>query len=184
MACGDKYRYLLRTASGTDAEHPCSLFCNERDYSDWHKTIEKLGAIVNERWALLRRIELAQGKGTVQSDAVRDSAAAYHAAMAELLPPWWSMATVLPAQKVSQALAVGELGLCVLEEIDDGAAALGEALPDVKAPQAPQVSPPTLIGGLQTVVMVGFVGLLAYGTARAAITARAKARTVERTVEG
>lgn len=174
MACGDKYRYLLRTASGLEADRPCLAFCNEKDFADWFERVHEIGALVNERWASLRKLEIDRGQGTPLSDSVRDAAGAYFEAASKLPDPYWTMFSILPEQKVGQALAVGEMGLCQIETIDDAAASLGEQLPEIHGPRAPKVRPGGVLDSLQTVAMLGVVGVGLYFAGRYVIRTQRK----------
>lgn len=158
MACGDKYRYLLRTEDGLDADEPCKAFCNEADYSSWYDTIVALRAIVNKHWSELRNRELGTGD-TSGSDNLVAGIAVFVEAVASLPEPWGvAWATTLASQKIDRAVSVGEMGCCELEKIDDAASDLGEELPEIHGPKAPKHRAPTLLESIQTVGVLAALG--------------------------
>lgn len=134
MACGDKYRYLIRNDRGKTWEDPCDMFCSEFDYASWHRAAEGLVPRVVAQWGNLARLEWRQDKDKPIANSLRDQIAAYEAATRELRSPAGVLlleSAVAIGGFVDQAVAVMGDGACALENLDAAFEQLDERIPEV-----------------------------------------------------
>ncbi len=170
MACGETYRYLLRTADDKTPEDPWSFFPGVLDYDDWYDVAQSVGRLVLRSWTFLQTVEKemadAAAPAVEEPYPKRAQLVFLHnqfvEALNELSHPLWEMAQPweLTWEPVTRkAIKVGEDGTCVLEEIDAALAYYKETpLPDsTRRPDAEESS-----GGLVTAALLLGAGYWGY----------------------
>jgi len=180
MACGDKYAHLVRTANGLTAKRRYTgMLATEHDYARWQEAANEMVPKINHHWSKLRKAELEREQGTPLSDELRESIPAFGQAVGALPVPWdvWQTGSELlsPDARIEQAISVMILGACELEKIDEAMLSLGMTVPEVSGPRPTPGAPKGMSGiidSLQTVAIIGLIGVAIYGTAKLVMQVR------------
>lgn len=125
MACGDKYRWLLRAGGGRTIDKPYRKWCNEVDAKAWHAQAGKVFGLQRAAWNALMRAEKERAEGHEGTDRLRADTTAYEDDYDTLPPPsmWMAFGFANCAEVVHRYTANLEHGICVLENLN---AALAE----------------------------------------------------------
>lgn len=131
MACGERYRHLIKNAIGGTVDRPCNVYCNAGDAQSWKQAALTLADRVGLQWETLVRAEVSP-PSDLQINLTDYEAAskAFPDVPKFAWPETWT-------QQVSLFVAHMEQGVCLLERIDDALTAAGKTPPPV-----PGVSPP------------------------------------------
>lgn len=164
-ACGDKYRNLLRTSDGRSADDPCWAFCGAGDYDRWRDAVLKIANEVWRRWEYVLQTE-QQIEAMPIKDRPVEAPYPERAQLLFLVEDFGRQLESIPhplieglkaevtwSPSVHRAIAVGEKGLCVMEELDK-AAAYYDAKP-LPGPHVPPLAGMGVLGGLVAVAILG-----------------------------
>lgn len=168
MACGDRYRHLIRTKRGYTLENPCGYACIGRDVIDWADVARALVMRVDRAWSSL--IASETGAGEAKAPAVPKSPLLMpdleeFRRQVEELPDFWDLGTMLFRDEramVNSTLGLLQDGVCLLDRIDAENEAIGGKPPPVPGPPEETESSfwDDLLGAG---IMVGIVGVLGVG---------------------
>lgn len=170
MACGDKYRYLIRTASGRTPDDPCYIhegLCFPGEYDPWWVAAQNIAGQVKLRWDMLLGAEEAAGNAE-RSEMIRARVEAYLEVFAALPTSWtgdiWSGDNVLIAKAVTNM----EEGVCVMDVLDGAIESLGGKAPEAGGDRPTE--PGFFDDLIEAVLVVGLVGtvgaIIWYGVRR------------------
>jgi len=141
MACGDRYKHLIRTHSGLTPDEPCGWVCSGFDYEDWKAAADgQIYAQVARHWAHLEA-EARKADAPEVVDELRERIEAYRSTHDDLPANWWSIDWTRPFEMYKPAIlrviANMREGACLLEIMDDAIAELGgKAPPSPGGPEA------------------------------------------------
>lgn len=135
MACGDKYRHLLKTVDGRGPSNPCWAFCGVGDYDETRDVLLEIAAQVWKRWEYVLSTEakleaMPVDKRPVASVyperdqvlfLVQDFAKKLEANPHPLIESA-NIGELTWSPAVARAWAAAEDGICVMERLDDVAA--------------------------------------------------------------
>lgn len=130
--CGEKYADLIRSASGKAPDNRCTLYCNEADVIDWQDGTRTMRRRVLERGAALSvpaSLAAELGQWADRVDAM---------AAPEWYPGGWG-------SQIGHAIGLQGDGACLLERLEELAAAQGQAFP---VPSSPTSSSGAGLGGI------------------------------------
>ncbi len=164
MACGDKYKDMIRTATGRTPEEPCALhenLCFPGEYDPWHIAAAAIARGVKLRWDALAQQE-QKAETDEYSDALRNRFSGYVEQFDKLPSNTWGALLTPEVNLISEAITNMREGTCVMDLLDQAIEAAGG-----KAPPSPQVHlEGTLWDDLAQatilVVVVGALGALAF----------------------
>ena len=191
MACGDRYRHLIRTSSGYTADDRCGYVCLRPDVMAWGDAARALGGRVNLAWKELIRVETGPGdivgcaadecpSATIQPELdgffeeVDDAPDLWSVYFTEIA---WTPGTA--RSKVDKTVAVMEKGVCILDQIQTGIADVGGvplSVPAVptKEPEKASFWDNFVAAVVGTGLIIGTGAVIYYG-----IKARRKAKASE-----
>ena len=130
-ACGDRHRGLVVNALGYTADSPCGLYCNDADHGSWNEAAHSLmHDKLAPAWSVYTGAGGADPGLSVQYTTMLGDTTGLVAPSAFSLPG-------TQAKHVARAIEVMNLGVCLLERIEDETEALG-----AKAPAAPGTTAP------------------------------------------
>lgn len=160
MACGDKYRHLLKNSLGATVDELCRLYCNGPDAESWRQSAIDLHSRIKTE---VQRYVTAARKADVDVDPDLETEWNDYSAEVATLPevPVFSTPETW-TQLASGAEATMERGACLLEKLDEKFRALGEAeskLPGVTPPP----SPPGAFSAIEDAIGTVVVGALVLG---------------------
>jgi hypothetical protein len=153
MACGDKYKFLAVTGSGTNFDNPYEKAPTLADFEEWVGLAERIEKIANDHLRQLAYVECvrAGGTGCGTSDATSSSWKKYNEliplqnqlrAQIEDLTGFWSPGfdNWTFHEPVQEAMEAVSSGLCLLEQANDAIISYGvkpQIVPGVKTPALP-----------------------------------------------
>lgn len=135
MACGDKYRHLLKTSDGRGPSDPCWAYCGVGDYDDTRDVLLEIAGQVWKRWEYVlgteakleamppdqRPVKTAYPERDQVLFLVQDFAKKVEANPHPLVEAL-SVGDLTWSPAVARAWAASEDGICVMERLDDVAA--------------------------------------------------------------
>jgi hypothetical protein len=128
MACGDRFRYLVVTASGLNLENPYDDVPLFSDYEEWRELARRLGV-------LSQTYKDALGAAEEPAVALWNDANEVHSRMVEKYDALPSFLSTDVAVDIAAAQSAIFDALCVIEMSEDGIVSLGGTPPP--APGAP-----------------------------------------------
>lgn len=169
MACGDRYRHLIRTRTGlTDAE-PYGLIPDGNDVIDWADASRDLLAQVEKRYQLLVQYETGAGEAKPPANPVYPSIKpdldAYRTEVQEF-PGFWSTLGIWPTEwktTIDRIRANMADGVCLLDRIDAAISDTGVDPPGLPSAPTPGKTTTEKAGdafasAVATVAIGGLVG--------------------------
>lgn len=163
MACGDKYRHLIKNSLGHTIDNPCGMYCNSPDAFAWRVAAIDLLGKVKSSWNSLNT--LTQSKGFSVPITLESALASYEASVSALPePPTWGLPETFSSLS-GQSIHTMETGVCLLEQFDDVTIAVGGTppkVPGVTPPKKPSSPTETVVDLLKTGMYIAGGGLALY----------------------
>lgn len=130
MACGDRYRHLIRNSLGRTWESPCNLYCNAPDHESWRAAaVDLLANKVQPMWDAYD-LEAHAKREPMDPVLVRQYTAFVMQVGALPETGAWRMPDTQTAL-ISEVVSTMELGACVLEQTEDRIREIGGRAPSV-----------------------------------------------------